>query len=109
MCTYPGLLLRQIFAEERPYLVPAIHCLFGPIERPVPIEEAMTGAVVAVELIILAVLLEFGLVLVHLLGAWRAILVAEQAEQRAAEVLRHVDRRDRRLGVELFRAHHHAA
>jgi hypothetical protein len=59
-----------------------------------PIEEAVAGAVVAVEFVRLAVLLEFGLMLVHLLGARRAILVAEQAEQRAAEVLRHVDRRD---------------
>ena len=49
-----------------------------------------------------AVLLELGLVLVHLLRARCAILVAEQAEQRAAEVLRHVDRRDGRLGIELL-------
>src|ERR1700680_1832684 len=109
MCTYPSLLLRQIFAEEGPYLVPAIHRLLGPIERPVPIEEAVAGTVVAVELIILAVLFEFGLVLVHLLGARCAIIVAEQAEQRAAEILRHVDRRDGRLRVQLLLAHHHAA
>src|SRR6516164_10623633 len=87
------LLLRQMPAEEGEYLAPAIHCLLGPIERPVPIEEAMTGAVVAVEFIRLAVLLELGLVLVHLLGTRRAILVAEQAEQRAAEVLGQVNRR----------------
>src|SRR5271167_2902287 len=98
-----------MLAEEGEYLAPAIHCLFGAIERPVPVEEAVTGTVVAVELVGLAVLLERGLVLVHLLRARRAILVAEQAEQRAAEVLRHVDRRDRRLRVELLLAHRHAA
>src|SRR5260221_2885341 len=109
MCTCPNLLFRQVFAEEGPYLVPAIHRLLGPIERPVPIEEAVAGTVVAVELVGLAVLLEFGLVLVHLLGARRAVVVAEYADERAAKVLGHLDRRDRRLGIELLLAHHHAA
>src|SRR5258708_6772435 len=109
MCTCPNLLLRQMLAEESPYLVPAIHRLLGPIERPVPIEEAVAGTVVAVELVIFAVLLEVDLVLVHLLGARRAIVVAEQAEERAAEVLCHVDRCDGRLRVQLLLAHHHAA
>src|SRR6516165_6940058 len=74
-----------------------------------PIEETVTGAVVTVEFVRLAVLLELGFVLVHLLGAWRAILVAKQAEQRTAEVLRHVARRDGRLGIEPLLAHHHSA
>src|SRR5271167_3585915 len=98
-----------MLAEEGEYLAPAIHCLLGPIERPVPVEEAVAGTVVAVELVGLAVLLQLGLVLVHLLRARCAILVAEQAEQRAAKVLRHVDWRDGRLGIELLLAHHHAA
>src|SRR5687768_5015369 len=104
-----NLLLGQVLAEERPDLAPAVHCLLGPIERPMPVEETVAGAVVAVELIILAVLLELGLVLVHLLRARGAILVAENAEQRAAEVLRHVDRRDGSLRVQLLLAHHDAA
>src|SRR6516164_6941169 len=103
------LLLRQMLAEEGEYLGPTIHCLLGPIERPVPIEEAVAGAIVAVELIRLAVLLEFGLMLVHLLGTRCAIVVAKQAEQRTAEVLCHVDRRDGRLGIELLLTHDHAA
>src|SRR5271165_7103545 len=98
-----------MLAEEGEHLAPAIHRLLRPIERPVPIEKAVAGTVVAVELVRLAVLLELGLVLVHLLRARCAILVAEQAEQRAAEVLRHVDRRDGRLGIELLLAHHHTA
>src|SRR5260221_8711559 len=98
-----------MFAEEGEYLAPAIHCLLGVIERPVPIEKAVAGTVVAMELVRLAVLLELGLVLVHLLRARCAILVAEQAEQRATEVLRHVDRRDGRLCIEFLLAHYHAA
>src|SRR6201996_7496612 len=101
------LLLRQMLAVEREHLAPAVHGLLGPVERPVPIEEAVAGAVIAMELVVLAVLLQLGLVLVDLLGARRAVVIAEQAEQRAAEILGHVDRRGRRLVVELFLAHHH--
>src|SRR6185312_4318857 len=103
-------LLRQILAEEGMDFGPAIHRLFDPIHRrPIPIEEAMTGTVVAVELVVLAVFLELGFVLVHLLGARRTIFVAEEAEQRAREVLRHVDRRDRPFRVEVLLGHHHVA
>src|SRR6266403_2296172 len=98
-----------MLAEEGEHLAPAIHGLLGPVEWPVPIEDAVASTVVAVELVHLAMLLEFGLVLVHLLGARRSVVVAEYAEQRAAEVLCHLDRRDRRLGIELLLAHHHAA
>src|ERR1700681_1762221 len=109
MCTCPGLLLCQMLAKEGEHLAPAIHCLLGSVEWPVPIEDAVAGTVVAVELVHLAVLLELGLVLVHLLRARRAVVVAEYAQQRAAEILRHLDRRDGRLGIELLLAHHHAA
>ena len=70
-------LLRQMPAEEGEYLTPAIHGLLGPIEWPVPIEEAMAGTVVALELVRLAMLLELGFVPVHLLRARCPILVAE--------------------------------
>src|SRR6266403_4369369 len=98
-----------MLAEEGEHLAPAIHGLLGPVEWPVPIEDAVASTVVAVEFVHLAMLLEFGLVLVHLLGARRSVVVAEYAEQRAAEILGHLDRRDRRLGIELLLAHHHAA
>src|SRR6266702_1666231 len=98
-----------MLAEEGEHLAPAVHSLLGPVEWPVPIEDAVAGTVVAVKLVHLAVLLELGLVRVHLLGARRAVVVAENAEQRAAEVLRHLDRRDGGLGIELLLAHHHAA
>src|SRR3984957_4536120 len=103
------LLLRQVLAEEGEHLAPAIHGLLGPVQRPVPVPDAVAVSVVAVELVRLALLLELGLVLVHLLGARRAVVIAEYADERAAEVLRHLDRRDGRLGIELLLAHHHAA
>src|SRR6516162_11152608 len=98
-----------MLAEEGEHLAPAIHRLLGPVQRPVPIEEAVAGAVVAMEFVILAVLLQLGLVLVHLFGARCAIVIAEQAEQRAGEILGHVDGCCGRLGVELLLAHHYAA
>src|SRR6187431_613978 len=58
-----------MLAEEGEQLAPAIHRLLGPVDRPVPIEEAVAGAVIAIELVTLAVLLQLGLVLVHRLGA----------------------------------------
>ena len=98
-----------MLTEEGEHLAPAIHGLLGPVQWPVPIEDAVAGTIVAIELVHLAMPLELGLVLVHLLWARRAVVVAEYAEQRAAEVLRHFDRRDRRLGIELLLAHHYAA
>src|SRR6185295_7762263 len=98
-----------MLAEKGEHLAPAIHGLLGPVEWPVPIPDAVAGTVVAIELVRLAVFLELGLVLVHLLGARRPIVVAEYADERAAEVLRHLDRCDRRPGIELLLAHHHAA
>src|SRR5687767_7007323 len=97
-----------MLAEEREYLAPGIHRLFGAIKRSVPVIEAVTRTVVAMEFVVLAMLLQRGFVLVHLLGARRAVVVAEDAEQRTGETLRHVDRCDRRLGVELLLAHHDA-
>mgnify|MGYP003349308808 CR=1 FL=1 len=98
-----------MLAEEGMDLVPAVHRLLDAVKRPVPVEEAVAGAVVAVKLVALAEPLEFGLVLVDLLGARCAVVVAEQAEQRTGEVLGHVDRRHRRLGVEFLLAHHDPA
>src|SRR5450631_4281537 len=86
-----ALLFRQMLAEEGEHLAPAIHRRLGPVERPVPIPDAVAGAVVAVEFVGLAVFLELGLVLVDLLGTRRAVVIAEQADDRAAEVLGHVD------------------
>ena len=73
---------------ERPHLLPAVERLLDAVGRAVVIEEAVAGAVIAVELVLLAVLLQLGLVLVDLLRGRGAVFVAEQAEQRAGQVLR---------------------
>src|ERR1700756_2897154 len=98
-----------MLAEEGKDLAPGIHALLHAVDRPVPVEEAVAGAVVAMEFVSLAVLLQLGLVLVDLLGARGAVVIAEDADQRAREVLGHVDWRDRRLVVQLLLAHHHTA
>src|SRR5947209_6897714 len=70
--TFPdtrGLLLSEMLAEESQHLAPAVHRGLGPVEWPVPVPDAVTGAVVAIKLVTLAVLLQRRLVLVHLLGA----------------------------------------
>src|SRR6266849_5781168 len=52
-----------MLAEEGEHLAPAIHCLLGPVKWSVPIEDAVTGTVVAVERVCLAIRLE--LLLAH--------------------------------------------
>ena len=78
---------RQVLLQEREHLLPAVERLLDAVGRPVVVEEAVPGAVIAVELVVLAVLLQLGLVLVDLLRGRRAVLVAEQTEQRAGQVL----------------------
>ncbi len=52
--------------QEPEHLLPAVERLLDAVRRPVVIEEAVPGAVIPVKLVLLAVLLEFGLVLVDL-------------------------------------------
>jgi hypothetical protein len=77
-----------MLSEESEHLAPAIHRLVGPVERPVPIEEAVAGAIVTVKLIGLAMLIEFGLMLVHLLRTRRSVVVTEKADEGARKILR---------------------
>ena len=72
------------------------------------VEEAVARAVVAVELVVLAVLLQLLLVLVHLLGRGAGIVVAEEAQQRAGQVLGVIDGSHWVLGVEVGFSHDHA-
>ena len=69
--------------QKREHLLPAVQRLLDAVHRPVVVEEAVPGAVVTVKLVVFAVLFELGLVLVDLLWSWGAILIAEEAEQRA--------------------------
>ena len=62
----------------------------------------MTGAVVTVELVILAEFLKHGLDAVHLVAVGVFIVIAEQTEQRGAHLVREIDRRHRALRIELL-------
>src|SRR5260370_29430311 len=59
-CYFARCLFRQMLAEEGEHLAPAVHGLLGPVERPVPIPDAVAGAVAAVEFVHLALPLELG-------------------------------------------------
>jgi hypothetical protein len=53
--------LQGLFAESE-HLFPAVHRLFLAVRGAVVIEKAVAGAVIAVKLVVLAVLLQFGFV-----------------------------------------------
>src|SRR5262249_43234985 len=65
------------------------------VRRAVVVEEAVTGAVVSMELVRLSLLLELRLVRVDLFGGGRLVLVTEEPEVRAGEILGVVDGRHR--------------
>ena len=75
-----------MMVEEREDLVPPVERLLRPIGRARGVEEGMAGAVVAVELIVLAELLEHRLGPVDLVAVGIFVVVAEQAEQRTAHL-----------------------
>src|SRR5262245_27598257 len=84
--------------EECKHLVPAVERLFGAVGGPRGVEKSVASAVVAVELVALAELFERSFGAVHLVAVGIFIIVAEQAEQRAAQLRREIDGRDRPLG-----------
>src|SRR5215510_13014098 len=87
--------------QERKDLAPSIGGLLGPIGGARGVEEGVAGAVVAVELVGLAELLQHRLRAIDLIRGGVLVDVAEYAEKRAAQLLGEVDRRDRTFGVEL--------
>src|SRR5262245_34633344 len=95
--------------EERPDLLPAVGGLLLSVGRAVVVEEPVARPVVAMELVLLAVLLELRLVLVHLLRRRGLVVVAEQPEERGGEVLGVVDGGHRLLRRQLVLRNHHAA
>src|SRR5712692_7610008 len=98
----------KVLLAERPDLLPAVRGLLLTVRRPIVVEEAVAGPVVAMELVVLAVLLQLRLVLVDLFRRGRLVLVAEEPEDRGREVLGEVDG-CRRLGRgQLFLRHDHA-
>src|ERR1700716_3413338 len=92
-----------MLAKEREHLGPTVERLLGAIGGTRGVEKGMTGAVVAVELVILAELLEHGFGAVHLVAVGVFIIIAEQTEQRSAHLLREINGRHRPLGIELLR------
>src|SRR5437016_10294258 len=90
-------------------LLPAVHGLLLPVGRAVVVEEAVARAVVAMELVLLAVLLELRLVLIDLLGRRRLVLVAEEPEDRGREVLGVLDGRHGLVRGQLRLGHDDAA
>src|SRR5207244_4754763 len=76
-CTWlaPRVRLAQGFLAERKALLPAVHGLLLTVSRAVVVEEAVARAVVAMELVLLAVLLGLRLVRVDLFGRGRVVLV----------------------------------
>src|SRR5690349_13093993 len=87
----------QMFVEEAEDFAPAIERLLGAIGGTRGVEEGVAGAVVAVELVSFAELLEDGFGAVHLVAVRVFILVAEKPEQRTAQLGRQIDRRNRPL------------
>src|SRR4029077_224329 len=99
----------QVLAQKPEYLLPAVERLLDAVGRAVVVEENVPGAVVTVKLVLLAVLLELGFVLVDLLRGRRTILIAEETQKRAGEVLGKLDRCGRLLRIQLLLAQHHPA
>src|SRR5215469_18034538 len=79
--------LREVAAEPGEDAVPAVHGGLGAVSGPCDIEERVPGALVGVELVRLALVLQLLLELGHLLRRRVLIVRAEQAEQRAGQVL----------------------
>src|SRR5437016_4592781 len=76
---------------------PAVIRLLDPVAGPLGREEAVAGAVIAMELVSLAELLQHGLGAVDMVGRWVLVVVAEQSQQRTAQSLGEVDGRHRPL------------
>lgn len=68
----------QIVAEEGPDFFPTVDCLGLAVAGPVIVEEAVAGAIVHVEFVVLAVALEGFLVNCDVINGWAVIFGAEQ-------------------------------
>src|SRR5712672_3205499 len=90
-----------MLAQEDKDLFPPVCRLLGAIGGAAGIEKSVSGAVVAVEFVGLSEPFQRRLGAVHLVGIGILIVVAEQAEQRWAQLVGQIDRRHRPLGIEL--------
>ena len=69
--------LVQVRLQEGEDLAPAVHCLLLAVVRRMVVEETVAGAVVPVEIIVLAGRFQLFFVLVHLFRRRRLVIVAE--------------------------------
>ena len=68
-------------------LFPAIQRLFGPVGVAPGIKEGVPGAIIAIKFVVFAKTLKHGLGPVHLIGGWIGVVIAENAQQRATQLL----------------------
>src|SRR5581483_7010298 len=89
--------LGEILLEEGIDLVPAIDGLLGPVRRPCGVEEAVAGAVIAVEFVFFAEPLERFLGDIDVSWGRVLVVVAVDAENRSGEIFRQCYRGHRPL------------
>ena len=89
--------------------MPAVNSLRLPVVGPVVVEKAVAGVLIHVEFVLFTVFLERFFVERHLLRCRAVIFRAEEAQDRALQVGRVVNRRNRPLGGELVCRHHDPA
>jgi hypothetical protein len=66
--------------KEIKHLVPAVDCLLGAVIRTIPSKKCVAGAIVAMKLVVLAVLLQFRLGLVHMFGRRIGVFIPKQTQ-----------------------------
>src|SRR5205807_7221290 len=99
----------EVLLVKREDLLPAVNGLFLAIVGSIGGEKTVAGAVVAIELVLLAALLQLSLNLVDLLDIRIGVVIAEDPEQRAAHLWREFDRRPRVVGRKPIRPDDNAA
>src|SRR3977135_4145916 len=90
-----------MLAQESKDFSPPVGCLFGTMGGAAGVEKSVPGAIVAVKFVGLSEPFQRGFGAVHLVGIGILIVIAEDAEQRRAQLLGQIDRRHGTLGVEL--------
>src|SRR5262249_17040075 len=75
----------KVLVEEVKHLVPAIDCLLGPVIWAVMRKKRVAGAVITVELVVLAKPLKLCLVTVDVIRRRVRVFIAEEAEDRAID------------------------
>src|SRR5574341_2244342 len=96
-----------MFLQKREDLLPAIYGLRLAISRGVVVKESVPGAVIAMELVGLAMFLQLRFVLIDLFGGWVGIVISEDAQERTGKIPGVIERRNGEFVIQLIRRHHH--